>query len=105
MILLSGNIKRQLCCMDKSEKADRPCLNIVQQHLWPAYTSASPDKDLSEAVTDICDEPGSWSACMPADAENLVCRNGNIAHTMQIGRILRPVPAAKGQQSCRVSTS
>ena len=102
-VQISGSIKQQLEGAVHSS-IDSPLMNVVQQQLWPAHTSDCPDGSISEALTDICDEPGSWSASMSADASNGVCLNGNVAHTMQVGRILRPVPAG-GSQPSKVTTS
>lgn len=84
-----------------SNSSGPPLLNVVQQTLWPAHTSVPSKACFEHLLTDIHDEPGSWGASTPTDAAAGLSRH--VAHTMQVGRILRPVPTSSSLRSQQVN--
>lgn len=67
----------------------KPVLNMVQTAKWP---DVQPPVSLasSTVVLDLTDQPGSWSA-LPAGAQLAQSLHPSMAHTMRVGRVLRPV--------------
>lgn len=66
----------------------KPMHNVVQYAQWPEQPFVSLGS--SSAVIDVTDQPGSWSA-LPAGAQPAQSMHPSMAHTMRMGRILRPV--------------
>ena len=59
--------------------------NLVQDALWPQV-------EATEEEPDAHDLPGSWTAAATYKTSAQLPQNGHMAHTMRIGRVLRPVP-------------
>ena len=80
----------------------KPMHNVVQNSQWPDIHPVSSAAG-SGAVTDIDDEPGSWSS-VPSGAQPAQTLHASMAHTMRLGRVLRPVPVPEDLQLKKVST-
>lgn len=71
-----------------SANQDSAAYNMVQESLWPQNASA----ECTEEAPDTNDQPGSWSSVSASRGPAGLPHNGYMAHTMQVGQVLRPVP-------------
>lgn len=67
--------------------------NLVQQALWPRTPFMNTTADSTEDAADGNDLPGSWTSANAHRGPLQLPQNGHMAHSMRIGRVLRPVPA------------
>ena len=66
--------------------------NLVQEALWPQTPFVNSDAEATEDAPDANDLPGSWTSAAAHRSPMYLPQNGHMAHSMRIGRVLRPVP-------------
>ena len=77
----------------------KPIHNVVQNAHWPDVPSTS-----SSVEIDLTDQPGSWSAeHANVQLAQTMLRHSSMAHTMRVGRTLRPVHGSNEAKLSKVT--